>query len=71
MPIYVWMERAGYILGTEFSLPQGNSCDGKVKGQGMTGLHALLLGYPSNRSENKQVFKISTTSPFSYIFVKL
>lgn len=30
----VCMERAGYILCTELSLPQGNPCEGKIRGYG-------------------------------------
>lgn len=32
--MYVCVERAGYILCTELSLPRGNPCEGKIRGYG-------------------------------------
>lgn len=68
---YVWRE-----LATSYA--QSSPClreihvRGKleVMGQGLPGLHALLFGHPSNRSQNKQVFQIATTSLLRCIVCK-
>lgn len=69
--VCVWWE-----LATSYA--QSSLCLGEihvrgkleVMGQGLPGLHALLFGYPSNRSQNKQVFQIATTSLLRCIVCK-